>query len=112
MSKVSTITSGPIQLDDIREEFEIAEDVELQLHDLYAGGQYIQQGAFRNASASQATLDGMTVNQRIPSSGAISLRNFYGVRKLPFIFFDPSVVIPLLDITERVQTPTVKEIQI
>ena len=118
MPKVSTITSGQITLDDIRSEFEITGPIDLSM--LYAGGQYIQAGYYRSAAAAQALADGMAVNQPIPTSGPISLANFYGVKKLPFIVFEvqksagqpDGVDIPILSKTERLSTTTVKDIQV
>ena len=118
MAKSSEITSGLITLDNIREEFGITGPI--SLGDMYAGGAYIQAGYYRTATGAQAALDGYATNQPIPSQGRITLAHFYGVRKLPFIIFnkqkDPQnpsgVDIPILTKTERLSTPTVKDIRV
>lgn len=74
--------SGQVSLLDVKNHFGTSQTGnEIHINDYYAGGNHIEAGAKRNVTPEQSALDGMAVDQAVPTSGAISLANLYGIVK-------------------------------
>lgn len=54
----------------------------IKLSSFYAGNGFVPAGANRSATANQALLDGLAVNQVVPLSGKISIANLYGTESI------------------------------
>ncbi|CAM0066901.1 hypothetical protein VPHK357_0220 [Vibrio phage K357] len=74
--------SGQVSLLDVKNHFGTSQTGnEIHINDYYAGGNHVEAGAKRNVTPEQAALDGMAVDQAVPTSGALSLANLYGIVK-------------------------------
>ncbi|QJT71427.1 hypothetical protein GR28A_00139 [Vibrio phage vB_VcorM_GR28A] len=69
---------GEINLEQIAKEFGYT-TTPLELSQLYAGGTYVPSNTLRSATAAQAALDGLAEGAPVPTSGSISMANFYGI---------------------------------
>ncbi|QZI90453.1 hypothetical protein MYOV003v1_p0129 [Vibrio phage 207E48.1] len=87
--------SEPISATDILNEFGSNQTGGLfHLSDYYAGGGLIEAGERRNVTPEQAALDGIAYNAVVPSSGAISFSNLYGITKtIPFTVSIPDYTV-------------------
>lgn len=68
--------SGTISLLDLQNEFGGSNPI--KLGDYYAGGSLVDSGCYRNSTTQQADRDGIAKDAPVPSSGQITLANFYG----------------------------------